>query len=90
MKYYFLVLITLIALFALSLIEAAVIAIDYGTDWFKVALVKPGIPLDIVLNRDSKRKTQSALTIRGEERIYGSDAVNLVSENEIGYFNERI
>ncbi|CAB5395824.1 unnamed protein product [Rhizophagus irregularis] len=69
MKYYFLVLITLIALFALSLIEAAVIAIDYGTDWFKVALVKPGIPLDIVLNRDSKRKTQSALTIRGEERI---------------------
>ncbi|RGB32887.1 Hsp70 protein [Rhizophagus diaphanus] len=77
MKYYFLVLITLIALFALSLIEAAVIAIDYGTDWFKVALVKPGIPLDIVLNRDSKRKTQSALTIRGEERIYGSDAVNL-------------
>ncbi|RIA89435.1 Hsp70 protein [Glomus cerebriforme] len=77
MRYNFLVLITLIALFALSLTEAAVIAIDYGTDWFKVALVKPGIPLDIVLNRDSKRKTQSALTIRGEERIYGSDAVNL-------------
>jgi hypoxia up-regulated 1 len=71
-----------IALFALSLAEAAVMAIDYGTDWFKVALVKPGIPLDIVLNRDSKRKTQSVLTIRGEERVYGTDAINLVSENK--------
>jgi hypoxia up-regulated 1 len=80
MIYRFLLITILIALFALSLTEAAVIAIDYGTDWFKVALVKPGIPLDIVLNRDSKRKTQSALTIRGEERIYGADAVNLVSE----------
>ncbi|CAI2179762.1 6593_t:CDS:10 [Funneliformis geosporum] len=77
MIYKFLVAITLIALHALSVSEAAVMAIDYGTDWFKVALVKPGIPLDIVLNRDSKRKTQAALTIRGEERIYGSDAVNL-------------
>ncbi|CAG8741863.1 16987_t:CDS:2, partial [Racocetra fulgida] len=53
---------------------AAVIAVDYGTNWFKVGLVKPGIPLDIVLNRDSKRKTPSVLTIRGEERIYGTDA----------------
>ncbi|CAG8728436.1 15224_t:CDS:2, partial [Acaulospora morrowiae] len=67
----------LVTLFALSTSEAAVMAVDYGTDWFKVALVKPGIPLDIVLNRDSKRKTQSVLTVRGEERIYGTDAVNL-------------
>ncbi len=80
MIYKFLLVTTLMALFALSVTEAAVMAIDYGTDWFKVALVKPGIPLDIVLNRDSKRKTQSVLTIRGEERIYGADAVNLVSE----------
>ena len=80
--YKFILIFILIALFALSLIEAAIVAIDYGTDWFKVALVKPGVPLDIVLNRDSKRKTPSVLTIRGEERIYGTDAVNLVSENK--------
>ena len=73
MIYKFLLVTTLIVLFALSVTEAAVMAIDYGTDWFKVALVKPGVPLDIVLNRDSKRKTQSVLTIRGEERIYGGD-----------------
>ncbi|RHZ78735.1 hypothetical protein Glove_156g20 [Diversispora epigaea] len=69
--------ILLITLFALSVSEATVMAVDYGTDWFKVALVKPGIPLDIVLNRDSKRKTASVINIRGEERIYGADAINL-------------
>ena len=59
-------------------VQGAVMSIDYGTEWFKVGLIKPGIPLDIALNKDSKRKTQAVVSIRGEERIYGSDAVNLV------------
>jgi hypoxia up-regulated 1 len=69
-----------VAFYALSVAKAALLAIDYGNDWFKVALVRPGNPpLDIVLNRDSKRKTQSILTIRDGERSYGTDAFNLVS-----------
>ncbi|CAG8574514.1 8554_t:CDS:10 [Cetraspora pellucida] len=53
--------------------EAAVIAVDYGTNWFKVGLVKPGIPLDIVLNRDSKRKTPELDTqLTGISNFYGS------------------
>lgn len=60
-------------------VDAAVISIDYGTDWFKVGLVKPGIPFDIVLNTESKRKTQSAITIRGNDRAFGSEALSLVS-----------
>ncbi|KAF9115420.1 hypothetical protein BGX27_007920 [Mortierella sp. AM989] len=60
-------------------VDAAVMSIDYGTDWFKVALVKPGIPLDIVLNAESKRKTQSAVTIRGDERAFGSEALSLAT-----------
>ncbi|OBZ86090.1 Hypoxia up-regulated protein 1 [Choanephora cucurbitarum] len=52
-------------------------SIDYGTEWFKVGLIKPGMPLDVALNKDSKRKTQSIVTIRHGERIYGSDAVSL-------------
>jgi hypoxia up-regulated 1 len=60
-------------------VDAAVISIDYGTDWFKVGLVKPGIPFDIVLNAESKRKTQSAITIRGDDRAFGSEALSLVS-----------
>jgi hypoxia up-regulated 1 len=58
--------------------QAAVMSIDYGTEWFKVGLIKPGMPLDVALNKDSKRKTQSVVTIRHDERIYGSDAVSLV------------
>ncbi|KAI8597075.1 heat shock protein 70 family [Dissophora ornata] len=54
-------------------------SIDYGTDWFKVALVKPGIPLDIVLNAESKRKTQSAITIRGNDRAFGSESLSLAT-----------
>ncbi|GAB5586845.1 lumenal Hsp70 protein [Umbelopsis nana] len=63
-------------------------SIDYGTEWFKVGLIKPGIPLDIALNKDSKRKTQAVVSIRGEERIYGSDAVNLAGRfPQATYFN---
>ena len=32
-----------------------VVSIDYGTEWIKAALVKPGMPFDLVLGRDSKR-----------------------------------
>ncbi|KAG2214044.1 hypothetical protein INT46_004959 [Mucor plumbeus] len=52
-------------------------SIDYGTEWFKVGLIKPGMPLDVALNKDSKRKTQSVVTIRHNERIYGGDAISL-------------
>ena len=58
--------------------QAAVMSIDYGAEWFKVGLIKPGIPLDVALNKDSKRKTQAIVTIRDDERLYGSDAVALV------------
>jgi hypoxia up-regulated 1 len=57
-------------------------SIDYGTEWFKVGLIKPGMPLDVALNKDSKRKTQSVVTIRHDERIYGGDAVSLVKKKK--------
>ena len=64
----------------------AVIGIDFGTEYITAALVKPGIPLDIVLTKDSRRKELSAVAfkpIKGAEpgsfpeRFYGSDAVAL-------------
>jgi len=58
--------------------EAAIMAIDYGTDWFKVALIRPQHPFEIVLNNDSKRKTPSILTVRGDVRSYGLDSYALV------------
>ncbi|ORX61761.1 HSP70-domain-containing protein [Hesseltinella vesiculosa] len=68
--------------------QAAVMSIDYGTEWFKVGLIKPGMPLDVALNKDSKRKTPSVVTIRHDERIYGSDAISLAGRfPDLTYFN---
>lgn len=48
-----------------------VIGFDFGVDWFKVSIVKKGIPLETVLNVESKRKTASAITMHKGERIFG-------------------
>ena len=64
----------IIALLALA-DAASIIGIDFGTDWLKIGLVKPGVPLDIVLNKESKRKSESIVTIRDGIRYAGSEAV---------------
>ncbi|KAH7389787.1 Hsp70 protein-domain-containing protein [Pyrenochaeta sp. MPI-SDFR-AT-0127] len=67
---------------------SAVIGVDFGTEYIKAALVKPGVPLEIVLTKDSKRKEVSAVTFKPSksgplpagsfpERFYGSDAIAL-------------
>ncbi|KAK4178779.1 putative heat shock protein family 70 protein [Triangularia setosa] len=66
---------------------SAVLGVDLGTEYIKAALVKPGIPLDIVLTKDSRRKEISAVTFKPSqngpkkgaypERAYGSDAMAL-------------
>ncbi|ETS78944.1 hypothetical protein PFICI_08797 [Pestalotiopsis fici W106-1] len=63
----------------------AVLGVDLGTEYIKAALVKPGIPLEIVLTKDSRRKETSAVAFKPEsggpkagaypERLYGSDAM---------------
>lgn len=61
-----------------SSFAASLLAIDYGTDGFKAALVKPGVPFDVLINKDSKRKTPSIVALRGEDRSFGGEAANLV------------
>lgn len=66
---------------------SAVLGIDLGTEYIKAALVKPGIPLEIVLTKDSRRKEISAVAFKPPqngakkgtwpERFYGSDAMAL-------------
>lgn len=65
------------------------VGIDLGTEYIKAALVKPGIPLEIVLTKDSKRKESSAVAFKPlrskassdpdafPERAYGGDALAL-------------
>jgi hypoxia up-regulated 1 len=59
---------------------ASVLAVDYGTDWIKASLMKPGVPFDVLLNRDSKRKIQSSVGWKGSDRLFGSDAFNIVCQ----------
>ncbi|KAK0737284.1 Hsp70 protein-domain-containing protein [Apiosordaria backusii] len=66
---------------------SAVLGVDLGTEYIKAALVKPGIPLEIVLTKDSRRKEISAVTFKPSpngpkkgtypERAFGSDAMAL-------------
>ncbi len=66
---------------------SAVLGVDLGTEYIKAALVKPGIPLEIVLTKDSRRKEVSAVAFKPPqngakpgsypERAYGSDAMAL-------------
>ncbi|KAJ1343400.1 hypothetical protein BSLG_001990 [Batrachochytrium salamandrivorans] len=59
-------------------VSSTVIGVDYGTDWLKMAMVKPGGVLETVLNGESKRKTAAVVNIRNGVRTYGSEAVGLV------------
>ncbi|KAF5391958.1 hypothetical protein D9757_003269 [Collybiopsis confluens] len=58
---------------------AAVLAIDYGSDWMKASLMKPGVPFDVLLNKDSKRKIQSSVAWKKDDRLFGGDAFNMAS-----------
>ena len=65
---------------------AAILAIDYGSDWIKASLMKPGLPFDVLLNKDSKRKIQSSVAWKRDDRLFGSDAANLVRAAPIDTF----
>jgi len=56
---------------------AAVMSVDLGTEWMKVAVVSPGVPMEIALNPESKRKTNVAVSIVDGERKFGADAINV-------------
>ena len=66
---------------------SAVIGVDVGTEYLKAALVKPGIPLEIVLSKDSKRKESAAIAFKPTregnapfpERFYGGNALALAA-----------
>ncbi|CAA7262192.1 unnamed protein product [Cyclocybe aegerita] len=59
--------------------SASVLAIDYGSDFIKASLMKPGVPFDVLLNKDSKRKISSTVAWKNGDRLFGQDAFNLGS-----------
>ena len=57
--------------------QSAIIGVDLGSKYFKVALVKPGTPFEIVTNVHTKRKTETLVGFDDGERRFGGDAKTL-------------
>ncbi|XP_034281074.1 hypoxia up-regulated protein 1 isoform X1 [Pantherophis guttatus] len=55
----------------------AVMSVDLGSESMKVALVKPGVPMEIVLNKESRRKTPLAVALKETERLFGDSAAGM-------------
>ena len=66
----------------------AILGVDLGSIYMKVALVQRGAPLEIVTNMHSKRKTEQMILFDQGTRLYGSDASSLMArkptKNPIG------
>lgn len=68
-----------LASFFTPISAAALLAIDLGTDSLKASLVKPGVPFDVLVTKEGRRKTPSLVTLRKDDRSFGGEAANLVS-----------
>uniref|UniRef100_A0A8C7YX70 Hypoxia up-regulated protein 1 n=1 Tax=Oryzias sinensis TaxID=183150 RepID=A0A8C7YX70_9TELE len=67
-------------MFLLAL-SVAVMSVDLGSEWIKVAIVKPGVPMEIVLNKESRRKTPTAVCLKENERLFGDSALGMSVKN---------
>lgn len=54
----------------------AVMSVDYGSEFMKIAIVKPGVPMEIVINKESRRKTPTIVTIKDGERLFGDASLS--------------
>ncbi|KAM7398645.1 hypothetical protein PAMA_006520 [Pampus argenteus] len=79
---------TSIALFCLVVamlpshtVTVAVMSVDLGSEWMKMAIVKPGVPMEIVLNKESRRKTPTVVCLKENERLFGDNALGVSVKN---------
>lgn len=73
-------LLLLVALLPAVPVESrAILGVDLGSLYMKVALVQSGSPLEIVVNLHSKRKTEQMILFDRSQRFYGADAASLLA-----------
>uniref|UniRef100_A0A8C5HHT1 Hypoxia up-regulated protein 1 n=1 Tax=Gouania willdenowi TaxID=441366 RepID=A0A8C5HHT1_GOUWI len=56
-------------------------SVDLGSEWMKMAIVKPGVPMEIVLNKESRRKTPMVVCLKDNERLFGDNALGVSVKN---------
>uniref|UniRef100_A0A8C4YUU0 Hypoxia up-regulated protein 1 n=1 Tax=Gopherus evgoodei TaxID=1825980 RepID=A0A8C4YUU0_9SAUR len=59
----------------------AVMSVDLGSESMKIAIVKPGVPMEIVLNKESQRKTPVTVALKENERLFGDSAMGMSIKN---------
>ncbi|KAK9174083.1 Hsp70 protein family protein [Cryptosporidium meleagridis] len=73
--------------FLISLARSSLIGIDIGNDNSKVASIRPGRGIEIVLNSHSQRKTATAVSFSTSSpsivRLFGEDALGSMVRNPI-------
>ncbi|KAM4726979.1 hypoxia up-regulated protein 1 [Anableps anableps] len=69
------------ALFPSLTETVAVMSVDLGSEWMKMAIVKPGVPMEIVLNSESRRKTPTVVCLKENERLFGDSALGVSVKN---------
>ncbi|XP_017294436.1 hypoxia up-regulated protein 1, partial [Kryptolebias marmoratus] len=62
-------------------VTVAVMSVDLGSEWMKMAIVKPGVPMEIVLNKESRRKTPTVVCLKETERLFGDSALGVSVKN---------
>uniref|UniRef100_A0A7N6B597 Hypoxia up-regulated protein 1 n=1 Tax=Anabas testudineus TaxID=64144 RepID=A0A7N6B597_ANATE len=62
-------------------VTVAVMSVDLGSEWMKMAIVKPGVPMEIVLNK----KTPAAVCLKENERLFGDNALGSVKNPKTVY-----
>uniref|UniRef100_A0A7E4V2S0 Hypoxia up-regulated protein 1 n=1 Tax=Panagrellus redivivus TaxID=6233 RepID=A0A7E4V2S0_PANRE len=55
----------------------AAMSVDLGSQYLKIGLVQPGIPMEIVLNKESQRKTATLIAFHNGERLFGELALQM-------------
>uniref|UniRef100_A0A8C5EIY6 Hypoxia up-regulated protein 1 n=1 Tax=Gouania willdenowi TaxID=441366 RepID=A0A8C5EIY6_GOUWI len=69
----------------ISAATLAVMSVDLGSEWMKMAIVKPGVPMEIVLNKESRRKTPMVVCLKDNERLFGDNALGSVKNPQMVY-----
>jgi len=71
---------------------ASLMAIDYGTEFFKVGVVPPGQPIEVATNIHSKRKSETAVSFYEPIRKFGTDAVphHVRGRDDVYFFHNRL
>jgi hypoxia up-regulated 1 len=57
----------------------------------QIGVVSPGVPMEIVLNKESKRKTPAVVAFRDNVRSFGEDALSIgvrFPSNSFGYLTD--